>query len=106
MGLMAKAAALVPQITAAQWENAWAGLRPQTRDGLPYLGAAAGYEGLFVAAGHYRNGVLLSPITGALIAEQMSGRRPSFTGWESFAPDRHHAVRPSEGRIAHVGFDH
>jgi glycine oxidase len=106
MGLMAKAAALVPRITSARWEKAWAGLRPQTRDGLPYLGAAAGYEGLFVAAGHYRNGVLLSPITGALIAEQMSGRRPSFTGWESFAPDRHHAVRPSEGRIAHVGFDH
>ncbi|GIO34016.1 MULTISPECIES: glycine oxidase ThiO [Paenibacillus] len=106
MGLMAKAAALVPRITAAQWEKAWAGLRPQTRDGLPYLGAAAGCEGLFVAAGHYRNGVLLSPVTGALIVEQMSGKRPSFTGWESFAPDRHHAVRPSEGRIVHVGFDH
>lgn len=106
MGLTAKAAALVPPITVARWEKAWAGLRPQTRDGLPYLGAAAGCEGLFVAAGHFRHGVLLSPITGALIAEQMSGGQPAFSGWESFAPERHNAVGPSEGRIVHAGSDH
>lgn len=105
MGLLAKAAALVPRITAARWEKAWAGLRPQTRDGLPYLGAAAGCDGLFVAVGHYRNGVLLSPITGALIAEQMSGGQPAFAGWECFAPERHGAVRQPEGRGVHAGSD-
>lgn len=105
MGLMAKAAALVPRITSARWEKAWAGLRPQTRDGLPYLGAAPGCDGLFVAAGHYRNGVLLSPITGALIAEQMNGGQPAFAGWEFFAPERHGTARQPEGRGVHAGSD-
>lgn len=107
MGLMAKATALVPAIADAQWEKAWAGLRPQTPDGLPYLGAAAGCAGLFAAVGHYRNGVLLSPITGALLAEQMSGSRPSFEGWHAFAPERHSGgFGQTEGRSIHAGAHH
>lgn len=105
-GLMAKAAGLVPAIAGAQWETAWAGLRPQTPDGLPYLGAAAGCEGLFAAAGHYRNGVLLSPATGLLLAEQMisGGGLPDFAGWEAFAPERHSGVvTQTEGRKLHAG---
>jgi glycine oxidase len=105
--LMERAAALVPAIAEAQWEKAWAGLRPQTPDGLPYLGAAAGCAGLFVAAGHYRNGVLLSPATGALLAELMCGGLPSFAGWQAFAPERHSAgFGQTEGRTIHVGAHH
>lgn len=114
MGLMAKAAALVPAIASARWETAWAGLRPQTPDGLPYLGAAAGCEGLFVAAGHYRNGVLLSPATGVLMAELMCGVRPAFEGWSAFEPERHSGISESrgsgvlqtEGREFHAGAHH
>lgn len=107
MGLMAKAASLVPAISGAQWEKAWAGLRPQTPDGLPYLGAAAGCAGLFVAAGHYRHGVLLSPATGVLLAELMSGGRPFFEGWQAFAPERHSGVvGQTEGRNIHAGAHH
>ena len=46
----------------------WAGLRPGTPDELPVLGATA-LEGLFLAAGHYRNGILLAPATARLIAD-------------------------------------
>ncbi|MFN8422042.1 MAG: FAD-dependent oxidoreductase [Anaerolineae bacterium] len=46
----------------------WAGLRPTSRDDAPILGPTA-VEELWLATGHHRNGVLLAPITGAIIAE-------------------------------------
>lgn len=75
--LLAAAARLVPSLRDATLEAARAGLRPGTPDRLPVLGPAPGLEGLFLAAGHFRNGVLLSGITGELIAEwALSGRAP------------------------------
>lgn len=50
--------------------ESWAGLRPATRDGLPILGATS-IAGLYVAAGHFRHGILLAPITATLMAEQI-----------------------------------
>lgn len=50
----------------------WAGLRPGTPDERPYLGATA-REGYFLAAGHYRNGILLAPATARLVADQVLG---------------------------------
>ncbi|SDJ68981.1 glycine oxidase ThiO [Sediminibacillus albus] len=67
--LMDKAKSLVPVIINAELEKAWAGIRPQTADALPYLGEHPALEGLFVATGHYRNGILLSPITGEVMAD-------------------------------------
>ncbi|WP_077624589.1 glycine oxidase ThiO [Sediminibacillus massiliensis] len=67
--LMEKAEKLLPAIKKAEWEMAWTGIRPQTEDGLPYLGEHPNCKGLFVAAGHYRNGILLSPITGIVMAD-------------------------------------
>ncbi|OPH59791.1 glycine oxidase ThiO [Paenibacillus ferrarius] len=67
--LMDRARQLMPALGAAEWEKAWSGLRPQTVDGLPYIGRVPGYGGLYAACGHYRNGILLSPITGKVIAE-------------------------------------
>jgi glycine oxidase len=97
MGLMAQAQALLPGIVSARWETSWAGLRPQTPDGLPYLGEFAECEGLFVAGGHYRNGILLSPVTGTLLSGLMDGSPSAAAACRAFRPDRHTAAAPKEG---------
>lgn len=66
--LMQQAQKILPGIVETEWERAWTGIRPQTPDGLPYIGPFERYEGLYAAAGHFRNGILLSPITGQTIA--------------------------------------
>jgi glycine oxidase len=53
----------------------WAGLRPASHDGRPYLGATA-IDGYYVAAGHYRNGILLTPVTAQALAAVIAGERP------------------------------
>ena len=60
----------------ARFVTAWAGLRPGTPDGLPVLGACP-IEGLFFATGHYRNGILLAPITAQLLADLLEGAGPA-----------------------------
>jgi glycine oxidase len=57
-----------PALSGFAVVETWAGLRPATPDGRPYLGATP-VEGYFVAAGHYRNGILLTPITARAIAD-------------------------------------
>jgi glycine oxidase len=49
--------------------DSWAGFRPRAKDDLPVLGASDQIDGLFYATGHYRNGILLAPITGELLAK-------------------------------------
>jgi glycine oxidase len=61
------AAELVPQLTSAQLMFEWAGLRPATHDGMPFIGPI-GDTNVVAATGHYRNGILLGPITGRWIA--------------------------------------
>jgi glycine oxidase len=61
--------ALAPGLEGCAFLRAWAGLRPATPDGLPCIGRIAQVEGLIVAAGHHRNGVLLAPITGQLVLD-------------------------------------
>ncbi len=65
--------------------ESWAGLRPGTPDGRPFIGRTP-VEGLFVAAGHYRNGILLAPITAQLVAEAVEGRE--LAALASFALER------------------
>ncbi|RXT05683.1 glycine oxidase ThiO [Ammoniphilus sp. CFH 90114] len=72
--LMERAKRLLPAIAEAEFEKAWAGTRPQTRDGLPILGEHPEWKGVYLAAGHYRNGILLSPVTGVVIADLMEGK--------------------------------
>lgn len=64
-------ASLAPLLRNLDPADTWAGLRPGSADGLPILGPAPHCEGLTIAAGHYRNGILLSPITGQLIAHSI-----------------------------------
>ena len=67
--------------------DSWAGLRPRAKDDLPVLGPVDDVKGLFYATGHYRNGILLTPITGEIIAESMTGRNSSSL-LGCFSPDR------------------
>ena len=77
-GLIEFAVELVPNLSQAAVEKCWAGLRPQSADGLPYLGGIPGYDNLFVAAGHFRAGLQLSPITARLMTELVLGRSTSL----------------------------
>ncbi len=56
----------------------WRGLRPCSPDGLPYIGRTAGHDNLTIATGHAMMGLSLGPITGKLVAEVLSGERPSI----------------------------
>jgi glycine oxidase len=73
-GLLAFAASLVPSLAAAPLERCWAGLRPGSPDGMPFLGAVPGCANLYVAAGHFRAGIQLSPATGQVMTELLLGR--------------------------------
>jgi len=80
------AASLVPAIAEMKIHEAWAGLRPATPDDLPILGPTptAGY---FVATGHFRDGILLAPITAKVLADLITGEPPAFD-LTIFNPDR------------------
>jgi len=67
--------------------DSWAGLRPFAREGLPILGHSQNIEGLFYATGHFRNGILLAPITGELIADAIVFQKSSPL-LQAFAPTR------------------
>jgi thiazole synthase/glycine oxidase len=69
----------------------WSGLRPATPDGLPILGPSA-IRGVYYATGHYRNGILLAPITARIIADLIEGRKPDLAV-EAYAPSRFTAIR-------------
>jgi glycine oxidase len=85
--LLGAAVRAVPELEHCPFRHAWAGLRPDTPDHLPAIGPWPGVDGLSVAAGHYRNGVLLSPITGRLIAGALTQSR--IPDWAAaFRPDR------------------
>lgn len=76
-----------PTIEEAAIVSVAAGLRPQSRDGMPLLGPYARRPGLVFATGHFRNGILLAPLSGELVAEAIvSGRTPDLLG--PFLPDR------------------
>ena len=71
----------MPVLGDCTFQDAWAGLRPGTPDDLPLIGPVPGLAGLSVASGHYRKGVLLSPITGLAMADWiLSGKLPAELG--------------------------
>jgi glycine oxidase len=83
----ANAIEIVPVIGSLALRESWSGLRPRAADDLPVLGECAEVKGLYFAAGHYRNGILLTPVTGELIADEiLSGTAPRMLA--AFSPDR------------------
>lgn len=87
----AKAEALLPAVKDAAFLTTWVGLRPGTPDGLPYIGTVADAPGLIVAIGHYRNGILLAPVTAKLVGQLAAGEAPS-TDLAPYSLERVHAA--------------
>jgi glycine oxidase len=77
---------LVPQLAAAKHLFEWSGLRPGTPDGLPIIGPLPGWSNVIAATGHYRNGILLGPITGQMVARGVIGRE--WDRLSTFTPAR------------------
>ena len=79
--------AVLPGLLALPVERQWTGFRPGSPDGLPFLGPVTARPGLWVASGHYRNGVLLAPITAEILAAWILGRPPRLE-MAPFSPER------------------
>ncbi|HYL60087.1 MAG TPA: glycine oxidase ThiO [Candidatus Acidoferrales bacterium] len=69
---------LVPSLAAIPFREAWAGLRPATDDLLPVLGRSPTVANVIYAGGHFRSGILLSALTGEVIADMVAGRTPQL----------------------------
>lgn len=78
---------LAPSMGSKRLARTWSGLRPGTPDGLPVLGKDPETNGLIYATGHYRNGILLAPLTAAIVTALVTDSPPGV-GLEPFAPDR------------------
>jgi glycine oxidase len=85
--LLAFATRLIPSWSNAEVAKCWAGLRPGSPDGLPFIGPVPGWDNVFVAAGHFRAGVQLSIGTAQLLTELLTGK-PTCAPVEAFRPDR------------------
>lgn len=74
VSLMSSAANLLPMLENVQPVAQWAGLRPSSPNGIPYIGKVPGRDNLWLNTGHYRNGLVLAPASARLLAEQMLQR--------------------------------
>jgi glycine oxidase len=77
-GLLDFAIGLAPSLADAKLECTWAGLRPSTPDGQPYIGRVAGLDNAFVAAGHFRSGLHLSTGTAVVMSQLIRGLAPQI----------------------------
>jgi glycine oxidase len=82
---------LAPELADAKIVEQWAGLRPDTPDHLPIIGPTE-MSGLVMATGHYRNGILLAPVTGKIVRDWIVSGKASFSA-ENFSPLRFTAAR-------------
>jgi len=80
------AARYLPELARADVTESWAGLRPGSPDDLPLIGPTE-VPGIFVASGHFRNGILLAPITAQIVADLVTGKAMS-TNISAFSPER------------------
>lgn len=74
--LKASAVELLPALADAEVVGHWAGLRPGSPEGIPFIGPVPGHEGLWLNCGHYRNGLVLAPASCQLLTDLMLGREP------------------------------
>ena len=78
---------IAPGTSGLQVSDHWSGLRPFAVDGLPVLGEIAGLDGLMIATAHYRNGILLAPLTAKIVSDNLvSGKISGY--FKTFGPDR------------------
>jgi len=87
--LLTALATLTPDLNKARFVRAWSGLRPGSADGLPLIGPSRSLQGLWIAGGHFRDGILLGPLTGHIIAELIQNHSTPFgLTLNAFDPDR------------------
>jgi glycine oxidase len=88
--ILEQALEIAPGVGGLRLTQEWAGLRPRAEDDLPVLGPSAEIVGLHYATGHFRNGILLAPITGDIIAGLVTGERARVeaTLLSAFSPGR------------------
>jgi glycine oxidase len=67
---------LVPALKPLPIKSQWAGLRPGSPQGIPYIGEHSKLKGLYVNAGHFRNGIVTGPASARLLADILLGREP------------------------------
>ena len=67
---------LIPLLSGLEIERQWAGLRPGTEKGIPYICQHDEVEGLYIHAGHFRNGIVLGAASAELMTELVLGREP------------------------------
>ena len=84
--ILTAALQLAPALADAQLEETWAGLRPDAPDHLPIIGPTD-LDGLLIATGHFRSGILLAPISAQLIREWITTQNVSLD-WARFSPMR------------------
>jgi glycine oxidase len=85
-GILAAAVELIPELAGAAVEETWCGLRPDTPDHLPLIGPTE-FAGLWLATGHYRNGILLAPATAQILGDWISRGKTDFN-MEAYLPLR------------------
>jgi len=94
---------IVPGLNGAEVERQWMGFRPGSPDGLPFLGPVEAMPGLWVASGHYRNGVALAPVTAEVMSRWILGNVPAMD-LSAFAVQRIAVDSPQlgypEGKLA------
>jgi glycine oxidase len=76
LSLQRSAEAMFPELHGMEPVGHWAGLRPGTRDGVPYIGKLPDWQNLFVNAGQFRNGLVLAPASARLMADLLLVREP------------------------------
>ncbi len=89
--IASRATEIAPRVESLAVVDSWAGLRPRAADERPLVGESCEVEKLFYATGYYRNGILLAPATGEIVAELVAG---GTTRWppqtlKAFSPARH-----------------
>jgi len=96
--ILSAAIELAPGLKNARLEEMWAGLRPDSPDHLPILGPTD-LDGLLMATGHFRSGILLTPITAQLIREWITEQKVSLD-WDRFSPMRFQAAAANAAQHA------
>jgi glycine oxidase len=83
--LSRSAVSLVPELAQVDIIKQWAGLRPGTTDGIPFIGECPGIKGLYLNTGHFRNGVVMAPASAQVLLDRMLGRE-GFTDYGPYLP--------------------
>ncbi|WP_431801180.1 glycine oxidase ThiO [Halobacillus andaensis] len=86
--IMKRLFSFFPEWRSAELHDFWSGVRPGTKDGVPVIGEHPTTSGLYFATGHYRNGILLAPATGHLVANMITKKPIESSVQKLFSPGR------------------